>query len=105
MKKKDGNDAQKLINDNISLIAELNKIRSQMAESQKHVIKMETLLGISKNYMTPTAAREKLSKAVANYEEIERKHSNDVSTLEEVIKTLSNDNQILKNELKDLKFK
>lgn len=55
----------KLIQENVLLLKELNKIRVELKVSQKHCFHMESILGISKKYLPTTVAREKLEKACA----------------------------------------
>lgn len=85
--------------ENVTLIEELNKIRNELSESQKTISKLESLFGLSRKSMPATVARKMLSKAVANYDEIEEKHMRERSKLEVIIQTLSTDNEQLKTKL------
>lgn len=61
----DSGDFPKLLRENTQLITELNNLRQQLNDSQKHRGQMESILGLSKKFMPTKLAREKLDKAVA----------------------------------------
>lgn len=55
----------KLINENITLLRELNNLRVELKVCQKHCYHMESILGISKKFLPTALAREKLERACA----------------------------------------
>lgn len=93
------------MNENITLIAELNAIRDQLHEAKMYTYQMETLLGISNKSVSSSSARNKLSKALEDYDKIEQKHTEEISKFEEIIKTLTSENHTLRSNLIEISKK
>lgn len=64
-KTSDTSNRTKLVNENITLLTELNKLRTELKECHKNASHMESILGISKKFLPTSVARERLTKACA----------------------------------------
>ena len=64
-KRKETGSNDKMIKENVKLLAELNKLRTELKELQKRNFNMESILGLSPKYLPTAVAREKLEKACA----------------------------------------
>jgi cilia- and flagella-associated protein 57 len=104
VKKKDDVDAAKLLRDNVELIGELNKLRSELQEVQKVKSQMESILNISGRVMKSQTAKEMLRKAVADTTELEERHKEECRKFEELIKAVTSENRTLKLKMAKLKI-
>jgi hypothetical protein len=118
VKKKDNVDTTKLLRDNVTLICELNKLRSELKDTQKSMTQMESILGLSNKAMPTRLAREKLEKAVTvkktcifefknvfyqylwiilqDTTRMEQKHKDECRGFEDLIQSLTAENRMLK---------
>lgn len=98
-KKKSEYDTVKLLNENISLVTELNRLRKDFRDLQKENSDMHSLLGTSPRLMLPSIAKKKLEKAVASKVDIEKKFSDKINKMEEEINMLLEENQNLRMQI------
>lgn len=92
-------DTVKLLKENVTLITELNRLRTDLSNKEKENEKMKSLLGISSRNMLPSIARKKLSKATAEKDEIHEQYKNILAGLEEKIEILVTENQALRSQV------
>lgn len=92
-------DTVKLLKENVTLITELNRLRTDMSTKEKENEKMKSLLGISTRAMLPSIARKKLNKATADKEEIHQQYKSTIVKLEEKIEILVTENQNLRSQV------
>ncbi|KAK2582891.1 hypothetical protein KPH14_008965 [Odynerus spinipes] len=64
-------DLDTAIMDNVNLISELNALRAELRSAYKHIVDMESLLGLTKKGIKPTEARKKLDEACHGYEQLQ----------------------------------
>lgn len=86
----------KLLNENVALVTELNRLRMEMADIMKENQKIKSILGTSSRHMLPSEAKKKLSEATVNREEIEKKYDAMIKEMKEKIVILTRENQNLR---------
>ncbi|XP_043277268.1 cilia- and flagella-associated protein 57 [Venturia canescens] len=92
--KKEGD---KMMHENVELIVELNALREELKKSRKHILDMETLLGLRAIDLTPQEAKRKLSDACHGKDEIERMYKQKMHDCEKMVATLQDDIKRLLN--------
>lgn len=92
VKKKSDPDTVKLLKENVTLITELNRLRTEFRDTQKENNQMRTLLGISGRQMLPSIARKKLAKAVSERDELEKNLKEEIEKLQSRIDILVEEN-------------
>jgi cilia- and flagella-associated protein 57 len=91
-------DTVKLLKENVTLITELNRLRMDLSDKEKENQQMKALLGTSSRNMLPSIARNRLSRASTQKEEIHEKYKEIIGKLEEKLEILVNENQNLRSQ-------
>ncbi|KAG7203025.1 hypothetical protein KM043_010150 [Ampulex compressa] len=94
-----GKDVDKMLEENITLITELNALREELKVAQKHVFHMESLLGSMGKNTKPSEAKSKLEKACYGYEELQNEHKMEMQECQRIILALKEDVQRLLHKL------
>lgn len=89
----------KLLEDNVFLLSELNALREELRSSQRHISDMEGLLGVKGRDVGPTEARAKICKIVRGNEELKREYKSKLKDCEKIIDLLKSDLRELRNEI------
>ncbi|XP_043499423.1 cilia- and flagella-associated protein 57-like [Polistes fuscatus] len=89
----------KAIMDNVTLITELNALREELKSAYKHIVDMESLLGLTKKDVKPTEARKKLEKACHGYEQLQTAYQIEMQDCKSLIEALKDDIKKLLNKL------
>lgn len=86
-------DAQvdKLLDENIMLLTELNALREELKSAQRHIADMESLLGLKGRDTGPMEARAKLAKACHGNEELEQSYKTQIQECQRIIDVLKED--------------
>ncbi|XP_043683652.1 cilia- and flagella-associated protein 57 [Vespula pensylvanica] len=84
-------DLDKAIMDNVTLISELNTLREELKVAYKHIIDMESLLGLTKRKMKPIEARNKLEEACHGYEQLQTEYKLEMQDCQSLIVALKDD--------------
>ncbi|XP_033229090.1 cilia- and flagella-associated protein 57 [Belonocnema kinseyi] len=84
-------DTEKLMDENVMLIVEMNSLREGLKRAQKHISDMEYLLGVRTNNFGPVEARNKLAKACHGNEELQLKYKSEMQECQRVITVLKDD--------------
>lgn len=92
-------DTMKLLNENVVLITELNRLRMELSEREKENAHMKTILGTSSRKMLPSIARKKLEKAATDRDAIHESYKETIGKLEEKIEILVTENQNLRSQI------
>lgn len=93
-------ESDKMMHENVELIVELNALREELKKSRKHMLDMETLLGLNGIDLTPQEAKRKLSDACHGKEAIEKQYKQKLHDCERIIATLQDDiKRLLSNDL------
>lgn len=99
VKKKTESNTVKMLQENVELITELNRLRKEYRETMKQNQEMQALLGISTRTMLPTEAKKKLEQAIVDKEALDTAYKNKIERLEEEVQMLIEDNQKLRAQL------
>ncbi|KZC06732.1 WD repeat-containing protein 65 [Dufourea novaeangliae] len=94
-----GKDMDKTIEENITLITELNALREELKDARKHILHMEGLLGLTAKNITPSEAKKKLHNACYGHEELKNKYKIQMQECQTIINTLKDDMYKLINKL------
>lgn len=86
-----GKDVDKTIEENITLIAEINALREELRNARKHILHMEGLLGLTEKYVKPTEAKMKLDKACYQNDELQNKYKSQMQECQNIIDALKAD--------------
>lgn len=88
-----GGDAQfdKVLEENITLLTELNALREELKAAQRHIADMESLLGLKGRDTGPMEARAKLAKACHGNEELEQNYKEQIQECQRIINLLKED--------------
>lgn len=92
-------DLDKAIIDNVTLITELNTLREELKLAYKHIVDMESLLGLTKRNMKPMEARKKLEEACHGYEQLQTEYKLEMQDCQSLIVALKDDIKRLLNKL------
>lgn len=84
-------DTEKLMDENVTLIVEMNSLREGLKRAQKHISDMEYLLGVRAKDIGPMEARSKLAKACHGNEELQLKYKSEMQECQRVIVVLKDD--------------
>lgn len=84
-------DLKKMTEDNSTLIVEVNALREGLKEARKHILHMESLLGLKRESIQPADARKKLEQAYRGYEELREKYTTQIQGYQQVIIALKED--------------
>lgn len=93
------NDTLKLLKENVTLITELNRLRTELKEKQNENDRMKSVLGISSRTMLPSITKKKLDKLSEEKDEIHKKYKEIIAQLEEKIEVLVNENHYLRSQI------
>ncbi|KAL2735709.1 cilia- and flagella-associated protein 57 [Vespula squamosa] len=92
-------DLDKAIMDNVTLITELNALREELKVAYKHIVDMESLLGLTKREMKPIEAKQKLEEACHGYEQLQTEYKLEIQDCQSLIVALKDDIKRLLNKL------
>ncbi|XP_035724749.1 cilia- and flagella-associated protein 57-like [Vespa mandarinia] len=92
-------DLDKAILDNVTLITELNALREELKLAYKHIVDMESLLGLTKGDIKPMEARKKLEEACHGYEQLQAEYKVEMQDCQSLIVALKDDIKRLLNKL------
>lgn len=84
-------DFEKMTEENSTLIVEVNALREGLMEAQKHILHMESLLGLTQKDVQPIEARKTLEQAYHGYEELRKKYTIQIQEYQQVILALKED--------------
>ncbi|KAM0726478.1 Cilia and flagella-associated protein 57 [Formica fusca] len=82
---------EKMMEENSTLIVELNALRQELKEARQHIFHMESLLGLTRKDVQPAEARKKLEKVYRGYEELQEKYTTQMQEYQQVILALKED--------------
>lgn len=92
-------DTLKLLKENVTLITELNRLRTELKEKQTDNERMKSILGVSSRTMLPSIAKKKLSKLSEGKDEIHEKYKETIAKLENKVEVLIRENQNLRSQI------
>lgn len=81
----------KMTEENSMLIVELNALREELKEARKHILHMESLLGLTQKDVRPAEARKILEQAYHGYKELQEKYTKQIQEYQQVILALKED--------------
>ncbi|XP_016840844.1 cilia- and flagella-associated protein 57 [Nasonia vitripennis] len=81
----------KILEENITLLTELNALREELKAAQRHIADMESLLGLKGRDTGPMEARAKLAKACHGNEELEQNYKEQIQECQRIINVLKED--------------
>ncbi|CRK95668.1 CLUMA_CG009126, isoform A [Clunio marinus] len=90
-------DTLKLLRENVTLITELNRLRTKLNDVEKENDKMKSILGLTTRHMLPSVARQKLDKAAIEKEEIHENYREIIEKLEEKLEKVIAENESLRS--------
>ena len=86
-----GKDIDKTMEENITLIAELNALREELKESRKHILHMEGLLGLTAKNIKPSEAKKRLDTACYEHEKLQNEYRSQMEECQSIIIALKDD--------------
>ncbi|XP_034177079.1 testes of unusual size [Osmia lignaria lignaria] len=86
-----GKDIDKTMEENITLIAELNALREELKESRKHILHMEGLLGLTAKNIKPSEAKRRLDTACYEHEKLQNEYRSQMEECQSIIIALKDD--------------
>jgi len=92
-------DLKRMAEDNSTLIVEVNALREELKEARKHILHMESLLGLTQKSIQPADARKKLEQAYQGYEELREKYTTQMQEYQQIIIALKEDIKRLLNKI------
>lgn len=92
-------DTVKLLKENVMLITELNRLRTELREKENEGQSMKAILGVSSRNMLPSIAQKKLNRAKSKKDEIHETYKELIGTLETKIEILVAENQNLRSQI------
>lgn len=92
-------DTVKLLKENVTLITELNRLRTELRDRDKETEQMKSVMGISSRVMFPSIAKKKLAKAASDKDEIHSSYKEIIETLESKVNILVTENQNLRSQI------
>lgn len=87
----DDEDLKRMTKDNSTLIVEVNALREELKEARKHILHMESVLGLTREHVQPADARKKLEQAFRGYEELREKYTKQMQDYQQIILALKED--------------
>lgn len=82
---------EKLLDENIILMNEINPLREGLKKAQKHISDMEYILGLKGKNINPEEAKRKLAKACKNNEKLQMKYKTELEECQQEIIVLKDD--------------
>lgn len=82
---------EKLMDDNILLLTEINPLRESLKKAEKHISDMEYILGLKGKNVSPDEAKRKLAKACKNNEKLQIKYTTELQECQQEISVLKDD--------------
>ncbi|XP_011155661.1 cilia- and flagella-associated protein 57 [Solenopsis invicta] len=89
----------KMTEENSMLIVELNALREELKEARGHILRMESLLGLTQKDVRPAEARKILEQAYCGYKELQEKYTRQMQEYQQVILALKEDIKRLLNKV------
>ncbi|XP_046473446.1 cilia- and flagella-associated protein 57 [Neodiprion pinetum] len=84
-------DVDKIMEENVVLIVELNALRKELNGAHKHIFDMESLLGLTGKEMNPKEARNKLAQACHGHVLLQNNYKSQMRDCEKMIEVLKDD--------------
>lgn len=84
-------ETEKLLDENVILLTEINPLREGLKKAQRHISDMEYILGLKGKNITPDEAKRKLAKACKNNEKLEFKYKTELQECHQEINVLKDD--------------
>nr|XP_012150129.1 PREDICTED: cilia- and flagella-associated protein 57 [Megachile rotundata] len=84
-------DVDRTIEENITLIAELNALREELKDSRRHIMHMEGLLGLTGKDIKPSEARRKIDAACYDHEKLQNEYKSQMQECQSIIIALKDD--------------
>ncbi|XP_031769045.2 cilia- and flagella-associated protein 57 isoform X1 [Galleria mellonella] len=88
-------DIGKIMDENCTLITEINNLRTELKSTRTRCFQMESILGLSARYIPPATARAKLKHVTEDREKLDEKFKQKVEEREEIIVALKEENERL----------
>ncbi|XP_043255440.1 cilia- and flagella-associated protein 57 [Colletes gigas] len=86
-----GKGIDKTMEENVTLLTELNVLREDLENARKHMLHMEGLLGLAAKDIKPSEAKKKLENACYGYEELQDKYKVQMQECQSIINALKDD--------------
>lgn len=81
----------KMTEENSMLIVELNALREELKEARGHILRMESLLGLTQTDVRPAEARKVLEQAYHGYKELQEKYTKQIQEYQQIVLALKED--------------
>ncbi|XP_053985715.1 cilia- and flagella-associated protein 57 [Hylaeus volcanicus] len=81
----------KTVEENITLITELNALREELKDARKHILHLEGLVGLTAKDVEPSEAKKKLENACYGYEQLQNKYKVQMQECQNIINALKDD--------------
>ncbi|CAG9581445.1 unnamed protein product [Danaus chrysippus] len=88
-------DIGKIMDENCTLLGEINNLRSELKATRTRCFQMESILGLSARYIPPATARAKLKHVTEEREKLDEKFKQKIDEREEIIVALKEENDRL----------
>ncbi|XP_053620233.1 cilia- and flagella-associated protein 57 isoform X1 [Plodia interpunctella] len=88
-------DIGKIMDENCTLLTEINNLRSELKSTRTRCFQMESILGLSARYVPPAAARAKLKHVTEDRERLDEKFKQKIDERQEIIAALKEENDRL----------
>lgn len=93
-------DIGKIMDENCTLLAEINNLRTELKLTRTRCFQMESVLGLSARYIPPAVARAKLKYVTEDREKLDEKFKQKIEEKEELIFTLKEENERLLDKIR-----
>ncbi|KAJ2947907.1 hypothetical protein O0L34_g9698 [Tuta absoluta] len=93
-------DINKIIDENCTLLGEINNLRTELKSTRTRCFQMESILGLSARYIPPSVARAKLKHVTEDREKLDQKFQQKYQEKQEIIATLKEENERLLDKIR-----
>lgn len=88
-------DIGKIMDENCTLLAEINSLRTELKSTRSRCFQMESMLGLSARYIPPATARAKLKHVTEDRDKLDEGFKQKIEEREEIIIALKEENERL----------